>query len=329
VLRFEVRDSGIGIAPDLLNTIFDPFTQADSSTTRHYGGTGLGLNISKQLVMLMGGEIGVASTPGVGSAFWFELPLVTAPGGEPPTAPPAERGTSALVMAGSPAFREFLAGHLTRWGWRVRKSAAARGTPDLDDLDLGLKVIDGALAPRPDALMEGGGCPVLLLTDATKPVLPDALARAVNELLHGEVPVPRAAVRDQTGLGLHVLVAEDNPVNQLIVQEAHLGCTFAVEDDGAAACDAVRHGRFDAVLMDWHMPVMDGITATRQIRLWEQASARTRLPIFALTANAMEGDESTCLTAGMDGYIAKPVTLADLANHLGPLAVVSLERSSP
>jgi signal transduction histidine kinase len=329
LLRFEVRDSGIGIAPDLLNSIFDPFTQADSSSTRRYGGTGLGLNICKQLVTLMGGEIGVASTPGVGSAFWFEMPLVTAQGGEPPTAPPAERGTSALVIAGSPALRAFLGGQLTRWGWRVRKSATV-GNQGLDDLDLGLVVIDGALAPILETLTPRGGCPMLLLTGAAKPVLPDALARAVNDLLHGEVRVPQPAVRGQMGLGLHVLVAEDNPVNQLIVREmlAHLGCTSAVEDNGAAACDAVRHGRFHAVLMDWHMPVMDGIAATRQIRLWEQATARTRLPIFALTANAMEGDESTCLAAGMDGYIAKPVTLTDLANHLGPLVVVPSERSS-
>ena len=329
VLRYEVRDSGIGIAPELLRTIFEPFTQADSGTTRRYGGTGLGLNICKQLVALMGGETGVASTPGIGSAFWFELPLQTAPGREPPSAPPAERGTGALVIARSAALREFLVGHLASWGWSARSAPAASTNQAPGDLDLGLVLIDGSARAMPEARLQTAGCPVLRLGDVGQPLLPDDLARAVNNLLHGAVPVAQSAPRLPTGLGLHVLVAEDNPVNQLLAREmlSHLGCTSVVADDGQAACEQVRQGRFDVVLMDWHMPVMDGLDATRRIRQWEQASGRKRLPILALTANAMEGDDSACLAAGMDGYLAKPVTLTDLANSLGRIAHQASERA--
>jgi signal transduction histidine kinase/ActR/RegA family two-component response regulator len=329
VLRFEVRDSGIGIAPELQQTIFDPFTQVHSGTTRRYGGTGLGLNIARQLIELMGGEIGVHSTPGVGSTFWFELPLQTAPGPAPPSAAPAERGARALVISRNPPLRDFLAGHLACWGWHVQTSTSVERTPD--DLDLGLVVIDGSEQPMPGAPPQPGGCPVLRLADAGIPLLPDDLARAVNNLLHGPAPAPQPAPRVATGLGLHVLVAEDNPVNQLLAREmlAHLGCTSAVADNGEAACEQVFARHFDAVLMDWHMPVLDGIDATRRIRARERTTGQRRLPILALTANAMEGDESACLAAGMDGYIAKPVSLTDLATSLGWIAHQSSEWTQP
>ena len=209
-LRFAVADSGIGIEPAQLPRIFDPFVQGDASTTRTYGGSGLGLSIVRQLVQLMGGEVGVASEPGRGSTFWFTLDLGRA---EAPPAP-AEAAVEASAVPG------------------------------------------------------------------------------------------------------RVLLAEDNAVNQMVLQAMlqNLGCTVEVVADGVAACSALATARFDLVLMDCHMPGMDGYEAARRIR--ECEAGREHVPIVALTAAALPEDRERCFAAGMDDFLGKPTSMPQLAAAL-------------
>jgi signal transduction histidine kinase/CheY-like chemotaxis protein len=214
-LRFEVADSGIGIARDKLAQIFEPFTQGDASTTRDYGGSGLGLAIVRQLVQLMGGEVGVQSEPGCGSTFWFAL-------------------------------------------------------------------------------------------DFTRVELPH---EAAEEIVPGALPA---------GVAGHVLVAEDNAVNQLVLQAMlqNLHCSVELVTDGAAAVDALRAGRHAIVFMDCHMPGTDGYEATRRIREHEARARVPRVPIVALTAAALADDRDKCLAAGMDDFLSKPVSMTQLAATL-------------
>jgi signal transduction histidine kinase/CheY-like chemotaxis protein len=218
-LRVEVADTGIGVDPQSLERLFEPFTQADNSTSRRYGGTGLGLTISAQLIESMGGEIHVASEPGLGTRFWFELEL-----------------------------------------------AAASG-------------LDVAERPMLDAVAEAS---------------------------------PRAA----NGASALVLVAEDNPVNQIIVTRMleSLGYQAEIVENGRRALEALARGRYDVVLMDCQMPELDGYEATRELRRREGAGRH--LPVIAMTAHSMAGDREKCLAAGMDDYLTKPMRLAALADTL-------------
>ncbi|MBD7941834.1 hybrid sensor histidine kinase/response regulator [Brevundimonas guildfordensis] len=212
-MRVEVSDTGIGIPPEKMNELFRRFTQADASTTRVYGGTGLGLAISRRLIELMGGEVGVDSTPGVGSTFWFEAPLT---------------------------------------------AAAAAG------------------------------------------------------------PAARADDRaEQAGLRGRVLMADDAAANRELVSAIlrNLGLEIDTVADGAEAVHAAHSGGYDLVLMDVHMPVMDGLTATREIRRM-QAHSERRIPILALTANVQADQVKRCLDAGMDGHLAKPIQIPELAAAL-------------
>jgi len=208
-LRFDVRDTGIGIAEDQFESVFDAFTQVDSSSTRRHGGSGLGLAIVKQLADLMGGSVGVDSRVEEGSTFWLELAMKIGAHADPAPAPPPKDG-----------------------------------------------------------------------------------------------PVPPA----------RILLAEDDPVNQMVVSGMleKLGCAVEIVEDGAAACRAVAERRYDLVFMDCHMPEMDGFEATRRIRARARGGS-PRLPIVALTADALAGDRERCLDSGMDDYMTKPVSSAQLA----------------
>ncbi|MEI7465894.1 MAG: response regulator, partial [Burkholderiales bacterium] len=353
-LRLSVHDTGIGIAPAVRERLFNPFEQADGSTTRSYGGTGLGLAICKSLVHLMGGTIGVESTKGEGSTFWFTLPILAS---ENPPAVPVLGNLGArhvLVVDDNATNREIMEHHLRAAGMRCAMAADAfealetlrqaerDGDPfDIGVVDMKMPRMDGielAAAVRADARLSG--MRLVLVTslystdelarargagiDAylSKPVRRHDLYRALAQTVGETQPDVRqaAADRGQTVL-IHarVLLAEDNGVNQVVARNMlkALGCDHVIVKNGAEALAAVQQGGFDLVLMDCQMPVMDGFAATRAIRQWQaEGGAGARLPIVALTANALVGDAQVCMDSGMDDHLAKPYTRAQLRKVL-------------
>jgi two-component system sensor histidine kinase/response regulator len=356
-VRFEVRDTGIGMTEGQRIRLFSAFSQADASTTRRYGGTGLGLAISKQLVEMMGGEMGVESEPGRGSAFWFHLPL----GRQPEPGPPARRqpaalrglrGVRALIVDDNGTNRRVLCEQLSAWGIKVTdaedgaealgklRSAAAGEEPyDVAILDFQMPGMDGMeLASRIKADPLVSSARLLMLTSVgvrggrdeslragieaylVKPVkqsdLYDTLA-TVMVTPDGDTDesekrlVTSHTLREARATLPRVLVAEDNPVNQLVARKMleKLGCRVEVAADGVEALAALSSGGpYSAVFMDVQMPNMDGYEATAEIRRRESEGGRPPIPIVAMTANAMEGDREEALGAGMDDYITKPVT---------------------
>ncbi|MCC6728099.1 MAG: response regulator [Chthonomonadales bacterium] len=353
VVKLSVRDTGIGIAQDRLDAIFESFTQADGSTTRQYGGTGLGLTISRQLVELMGGQIGCESQAGQGSTFWFTLRLPLQPERTADTAPPdVLAGSRVLVVDDNETNRRILVEQLR--SWRCQPIAAASGPEALEALrapadrsfvavlmDMHMPAMDGvqaATALRGAGLP--GATPILLLSSAggrsavdaadapvfaatlTKPVRPSALRQALEQALHtvGAASSARSGASltatPVADLGLRVLLAEDNAVNQKVALRMleRWGCRADAVSNGREAISALASVPYDLVLMDVQMPEMDGLAATAAIRAAEGGGRR--VPIIAMTAHAMEGDRERCLEAGMDGYIAKPVRPQELLEAL-------------
>ena len=355
-IRVSVCDTGVGIAPEKQVHIFDAFAQEDTSTTRKYGGTGLGLTISNRLVRLMGGRLWVESQPGRGSTFFFTLELgVDAT--EPPAAQPAGlSGRSALIVDDNAVNREVLARLLQRWGMNVMEVASGEAAismlssqplPDAILLDMQMPGMDGfALGEWIRAQDNMKYLPVLVLSSGAmrgdaqrcrdigldgyfpKPVAAEELHAALGSLfgqarISNAVPelITRHQQRDRQ-TALEVLLVEDNPVNQRLAMRVleKWGHRVTLAADGQLALDALGQRTFDVALMDMQMPVMGGIEATREIRRREAANGTPRLPIIAMTANAMQGDREACLEAGMDDYIAKPIKAADLAQKLGVLS---------
>ncbi|MEA1673740.1 hybrid sensor histidine kinase/response regulator [Nitrospirillum sp. BR 11163] len=354
-LRVTVQDTGIGIDPAQAGKLFQMFEQADSSITRRFGGTGLGLAISRQLVELMGGSIGVESTPGEGSTFWFDIPLERAAAPSRAVQPLGDRlrGRRALVVDDTPVNRLILVHHLMTCGMAVDE--ASGGIQARNHLLRAMAAMDGALegacadgnqATLPDVILidhhmpelDGPGLAAWIraeprlagvrlllassleapagresLFDAVvpkpirRPQLLEALAKACG--LRGELAdttaEPRAAPPTTAATG-RILVVEDNITNQTIasVLLEKAGYQVQIAEDGAQAVRACLQTRFDLVLMDVQMPVMDGIEATRRIRAVD--GRVPPMPIIAMTANAMAGMKEEYLAAGMDDYVSKP-----------------------
>ena len=343
-LRIEVTDTGIGIAGEKLDRLFKAFSQVDSSTTRHYGGTGLGLSIVKRLVALMGGRVGVLSEPGRGSTFWAEINLEAV--AEQPSFPDVGRRRRVLIVDDLPLSLASIQTRLTLTGFTTHCAADVAQAKAL--LAGGLEV-DLILA---DELMPGRGglelladlrpeprqaaIPFVLMrlvgTKGVEPVgaKPDAiimkplgglvLSELLDKVLSGS-HVRGATARPAPGggrsfKGYDILLVEDNAVNQKLAlyMLQRLEARVVVANDGAQALEKIAAARFDVVLMDCQMPVMDGFTASRRIREQElRDGGGRRLPIIALTANVMAEDQRECALAGMDAHLGKPLDPASLA----------------
>jgi signal transduction histidine kinase/ligand-binding sensor domain-containing protein/CheY-like chemotaxis protein/HPt (histidine-containing phosphotransfer) domain-containing protein len=342
-VRFDVADTGIGIAPQNQARIFEQFAQEDASTTRRFGGTGLGLAISRQIVELMGGRLTVTSVPGAGSTFSFELDLpVVAPVREEGTTLGRLDGVRVLVVDDNAAARVLMANALRAWGARptqVNSLEAAlievRGAayeavivddplPDGSAITL-LRQLHtaGAVRPRVVRLVSFASLtPVCEDADpwfdaaVAKPLRLTELHRALTGrepgAVDGGVGSPSRRAHVLTPLAGRVLVVEDQALNREVAQGmlATLGVGADTAVNGEEALQKLASGRFDAVLMDCEMPLMDGLSATRALR--EREGGQKRLPVVALTADATPQGRAACLAAGMDDYLAKPYTRAAL-----------------
>ncbi len=342
-LRLQVRDTGIGIPPERLGAIFENFTQVDGTTTRKYGGTGLGLTICRQLVQLMGGEIGVESELGVGSLFWCELSLSKSKsmGADIRRAPRSLSGLRVLVVDDNEVNRRILSEQLGSWGCvrvcvesaRDALEALRLDSFDVVLTDMQMPQMDGAMLAT--ALRNQIGdkdLPIILLnsmghaepelraqfTDTlTKPIRQSLLFNKLVKLVESPeryetetvAPVIPAADLTQSLTGLRVLLCEDNLINQKFALRLldKWGCNTSLAQNGAEAVVLWEERTFDVVLMDIQMPIMDGYMATRSIREHEDTIGR-HTPIIAMTAHAMEGDREKCLAQGMDDYLSKPIS---------------------
>jgi two-component system, sensor histidine kinase and response regulator len=355
LVRFSVRDTGAGIPADAVETLFEPFTQVDASSTREHGGSGLGLAISSRLVRLMGGKLAVDSELDRGSTFSFTLPFAlpeetelaaaVAPGA-------ASRPLRVLVLDPSDTTAETLERYLRAWGMvstrvggpedAVERFATAPAGERFDVAIIAVSAYgDGAAAIAQQMREQAGeqGIFAIALLDigerlaksngsgtgfdavVGKPIkqsrLYDALAGIQAD--HSAEELEQEAEPRGGLAGLEVLIAEDNPVNQqvLLRQAQRLGLNAQAVGNGQEVLDALTERSFDVVLMDCQMPVMDGYTATRRIREQEAGAAQAgHLPIVAVTANAMREDFERCRESGMDDFVAKPVTLAALSNAI-------------
>lgn len=355
LLRFEVLDQGIGITPEQQQRIFEPFEQADLSTTKQYGGTGLGLAICKRLVELMEGEIGVTSTLGVGSTFWFTLQVKRSdtPQHEAQQADTLT-GVRALVVDDIPVNRKLLEGFLRRWGMSVETAASVdealtmleqatnHGDPVqllLSDLqmphadgwhlaeqirqDERFKDLKMVLLPSAGRRGDARRCRELGVKGyLTKPVIHNELYDALKAIIHGKeqpgnVTITRHQIREMRQ-SCSILLVDDVEINRELarVMLEKLGHRVVVASNGQEALEQARKNRFELILMDIQMPVMDGFDATAEIRIYELTRQQQPVPIVAMTAYALKGDRDRCLAAGMDGYISKPIKEEDLVQTI-------------
>jgi PAS domain S-box-containing protein len=350
VLRFVVTDTGVGIPVELQHRLFQPFSQLDSSTTRKYGGTGLGLIISKQLVELLGGAIGVESTPGVGSHFWFTARLEKVEAdGAPAAEPPLDlRGVRALIVDDNAASRLRVRLLIEQWQGECDEAsgmaqalaslrcAAATGCPySLALIDAPLAAVGAgaallaamqtelALAATPILWLASLGAPGVAsqtrqdAVQVTKPIRQSQLETQLQRVL-GRGAAVAAAQPDFTSPAprhpRRILLAEDNAVNQKVALTMlkKLGFNADAVANGREAIAALAEIAYDLVLMDCEMPEMDGFVATAHIRAGEGGVRNPAVPVVAMTAHALQGDRERCLAAGMNDYMSKPVQVSTL-----------------
>ena len=346
-----ISDTGIGISAHLRANLFKPFSQASSEISRQYGGTGLGLVISKHLIKMMGGQIGVDSVPNQGSTFWLELPLDKADTAPFCSLPSTSllRGMRALIIDSYPKNTAILLRELQTWEMPVSVLDQAEAVyrllqettlpperqPDVILLDnhvphLNYTEVLRQLNTHPclsrvpiimmTSLQQYMDAPQLeyLATYINKPVRQSDLRHALLQVRH-KVPNTVSPQRLQKAIfaklgDFKILLVEDNLINQEIARDMllQLGCTVFIAKDGLEAVHAVQNAHFDLILMDCHMPNMDGFMASQKIREFEAKHQRSSVPIIALTANAMQGDKERCLSAGMNDFVTKPIILAKL-----------------
>jgi signal transduction histidine kinase/CheY-like chemotaxis protein/HPt (histidine-containing phosphotransfer) domain-containing protein len=356
-LRFDVKDTGIGITQEQKERIFDAFEQGDASTTKQFGGTGLGLSISKRLVALMGGEISVASAPGHGSCFSFTALFIQQEhvATALPTIEKLE-GISALVVDDNSINRQMLGGFMDRWGMIVRLAShadeaveilqqmrAAGALPRVVLSDVHMPGMDGwefagrlrqqkeydplRILIMPSAGMRGDAdkCRELRIDGyLTKPVVMDELHDALVSIIsgnkhHAEI-VTRHNVREEHSR-CTVLVVDDVEINRELLRATleKNGHRIVMAENGREAVDRFSKGQFDIIFMDMQMPVLDGYGAVREIRELERTRNAVRIPIVAMTAYAMQGDREKCLAADMDAYLSKPASASDIIATLNQL----------
>ncbi len=341
LIEFAVQDTGIGIAPDKLDVVFESFSQADASTTRQFGGTGLGLTICRRLTDLLGGEMSVESELGAGSTFRFsiEAPEVPAP---TPQGPTYLTGRRVVIASDHAVHRAALESVTRQWGMQATATtlpeALAAVTEAAEPVDLLLDAYSNSDVLELTRALASQATRVVVLVPVTAEAslgqatqgldvavvrqpfraasLREALAETTKPAAPARIARPRSAAR--------VLLAEDNLVNQKVAVRLldRLGVDPDVVANGAEAVEAAGRQRYDVVFMDIQMPGMDGLEATRAIR----AAGGHQPWIAALTANAMDGDRQACLDAGADAYLTKPVTLDALREALGTAPVASRRR---
>jgi CheY-like chemotaxis protein len=324
--------------------LFQPFSQADSATSRRFGGSGLGLSISKKLVEVMGGSIGFDSVLGVGSCFWVTLPLASSEHPETAEQPYDLSGKRTLIVDDNATNRNILTAYLSGWGLAVSQAdngsaalmqlqtSVSQGTDyDLILLDMQMPIMDGLtvakclahipmLANIPIVLLSSGDQFDLADFQGTaivqrllKPVRQSQLFDAIVTALQCHTAVTVKPIKPKVPLprydGKRILVVEDNKINQkvIVAQLAKFNVVPDLADNGQLALDKLADNGYDLILMDCQMPVMDGYIATRELRLLEARKGLPRQTVIALTANALDGEREKCLAVGMDDYLTKPI----------------------
>ncbi|RYG46166.1 response regulator, partial [bacterium] len=335
-VRVEVVDTGIGIAEDRQKAVFESYSQADDSTFRRFGGTGLGLTISKRLVVAMGGRIGLRSELGVGSTFWFEIDMERGEEKTPDVPRETVAGRTVALVGQTGRIGAYLEDFLIGLGLEVTTAETVEDVASRSDLvimDHSSEAAGGIEALRtreerphlpvilldvPGNLKEHEGVVIPYTWTKLKPIRRRRLTKILAEIFAGRRPEDLTLRHEESPFRpMSVLVAEDNPINQLVIRHLLTGLTDRLDlvEDGAAAVAAAAANDYDLILMDCLMPVIDGYEATRQIRR-QESDKGVRTPIVAITANSTEDDRAACLAAGMDDFVTKPITKRSIEESL-------------
>ena len=355
-LRFEVRDTGVGLSEEVQSRLFKSFSQGESSTSRRYGGTGLGLFISKKLVSLMGGKVGANNLADKGSCFWFTVPLLQVRNTETPIQKIDFSSKNVLIVDDNTNNRKFLQHYLTSWGLRVIESdngtdaliklqnSTTQGTTDCDLilLDSEMPGMDSlTFAKVLSQISNLANIPIIILSTSNqlepieyqntniisrllKPPRQLELFNQVNNVLNriSEIPNLSAQFKQETEFPTYedkkVLVVEDNQINQKVISAklAKFNIVPEIVNDGLQALTKLQQNTYDLIFMDCQMPVMDGYITTRELRILETKLGKSHQRVIALTANALDGEKEKCLSAGMDDYLSKPLLIDELKRKL-------------